>query len=703
MVQIKEMVSQSDSSFKVSISAPCCYRFLIYQPFLQSSLDAFVNNFKFNDFIKSAITSPDLWQFIAELLDGQVQRFLENYFYQIRVANNFESVDDPSDQRTKDVILRQHKNFSEDQIKQYFNYSSQNVNERLDNYEEYMSKQSPQLPQFLHELYPCLPKFMEKINSEFQNAIISALNNINLDKSIIHTNFLPDIEATYRLNKIIPTGSDLHKSGKQVLILEFSDDKNNKTKVIYKPSSILIDCMIIGNNKKINSKNVYIRDNSVAETKDSDEKEALGTPVTLLNNLEEKIENTLSLAQRINSAGNLDTLAIKTYQILPRESNNKSESYGYIEYLTHLPWNERNWLIDILAIVNAKPQADYSNEIQELVIDFENSLMRNTMLSKSPACNDYIATDQTEYLAYSFRCGQLSSLSMLIGMTDMHHDNLLINKLNPVAIDLECSFNIKIDTIAKTGFLSPGAGGASSQKGSMRYAIMVDLTGIQKIRFQVRTKNTLYMLDKNQINPVAPNSNSFIDGFKSIFSILNKRPASIQDWYSDRLVKSMLIRIVPLPTQSFIEARDAALEIEPFHKDWCFKEKLKGYLTSQITSKKQIDFQDETISHNLIEEMRGLSIPTFYMYVNQKILIDSASRLVVDKYCDQTPHEYILNQYQFLTTNNDIIGKLEVELNHRLAAIQSSLNESSEPIMLVVDDSNNENNAISCCSKCTIS
>jgi hypothetical protein len=73
----------------------------------------------------------------------------------------------------------------------------------------------------------------------------TVLDGIDTDLDGMKTSgLLPD---TAQLKGVEFTGSDFHKGGKQVLILRFEDENGKEKKVVYKPSSLMVDSLLYGN------------------------------------------------------------------------------------------------------------------------------------------------------------------------------------------------------------------------------------------------------------------------------------------------------------------------------------------------------------------------------------------------------------------------------------------------------------------------
>jgi len=179
-------------------------------------------------------------------------------------------------------------------------------------YGDYLLKNFPaSISQFLSS-FPRNAQALSKIASNYQSNILTACQRILTDWDMLQRLFV-DTKQLNQLVAIESTGSDFHKGGQQVLILTFSLNPDNSTlKIIYKPSDLEVDCLIMG-------------DTTALKRCDVD----LFTP---------------SLMEILNAS---DTkYPLPTYKILPRhpgsslKPDNKGhlpirDSYGYIEFLSY--------------------------------------------------------------------------------------------------------------------------------------------------------------------------------------------------------------------------------------------------------------------------------------------------------------------------------------------------------------------------------
>jgi hypothetical protein len=233
----------------------------------------------------------------------------------------------------------------------------------------------------------------------FWNNISHCCGRVLADWGTINSVFFPG-RSIQQLTEIKVTDSDPHKGGKQVLILTFDYDK----KIVYKPSDLEADCLLIGQSKVLN---------------DCTNKDLRGF-------FEIKGKKTQSLMEivneRIEKEGKLHPLP--TYKILPCNPGSKTadielrNSYGYLEFLSHEDSDYKIEKIQSKALVDQKIKTRQKQ--------------------------------QATKIAWSETAGQLMALAVTFSLTDMHAENVIAHQYKPYLIDLETSFTNLVEKIQHT-------------------------------------------------------------------------------------------------------------------------------------------------------------------------------------------------------------------------------------------------------------
>jgi hypothetical protein len=284
-------------SIEKTISVPCKQRAKIYEA---SLLEVYEKLKKFQyDYpkCKTALSDNNLLESYVESIDGYIASGVMADFNKCR----------PKLYEKKPANLSDFFN-SEKQYAKTINVKDKKLDElSYNNYFEWLIESKKENEIVGVELFfkrnPRTQHALNKLTSHFINNIALLLKRLIKDWKVIETIFGAKIDST--LTKIETTGSDYHKGGKQVLILTFSTNITH-TKLVYKPSNIVVDCCLVGRITELSEKQK-----------------------TLLQ-VDDIVDVETSIAEIFNSKS--DRIKIPTYSFLPRKDE---EKYGYIEYLSN--------------------------------------------------------------------------------------------------------------------------------------------------------------------------------------------------------------------------------------------------------------------------------------------------------------------------------------------------------------------------------
>lgn len=137
-----------------------------------------------------------------------------------------------------------------------------------------------------------------------------------------------DEDDRIQLIDVSYTGSDVHKIGGGVSILHFEINNKRRKKIIYKPSAVLIDALIIGNIQSISHLSFQF---------DQITRFELGNK-SFFEIVNEYLKKEKMLSDNYE-------IIMPTYKILPIENINESNkkriknAYVYIQFLENDLWN----------------------------------------------------------------------------------------------------------------------------------------------------------------------------------------------------------------------------------------------------------------------------------------------------------------------------------------------------------------------------
>jgi hypothetical protein len=369
------------------------------------------------------------------------------------------------------------------------------------------------------------------IAQNFRNNILQACQRIYNDRAAIAKAFASGAEIS-KLTKIKSTGSDFHKGGKQVLILTFymkvyvsvsiPPPPSLWLNLIYKPSDIETDCLIVGDSATVNAQHHIpqpFQDKSLFEILNT------GIAAALRN------DPTLSLA------------LLPTYRILPMAYTsteppdpvptplgyqlNIRRAYGYIEFLPHShysgPWN-----------FYAFGNSDYKIFPKQ---------------DKNAICRKFYRL-----------IGQISAIAATFSISDLHAENLIVKNYLPYLIDLEISLTLPILEISNTVLYNrtekAGVNGARKEDDfAYRQERVRNILQINDHQEAAFGQNRMMTVTGSLIDPGGGSNPSYIcKGLRDMIDVIQSAnaPHNNQDlnaWIAR--VNNILVRNLPMATGDF--------------------------------------------------------------------------------------------------------------------------------------------------------
>lgn len=258
--------------------------------------------------------------------------------------------------------------------------------------------------------YPITQNAITRITANFQGNLTEAVQRILADRPAI-TALFADLYtglSLRSLSSVRSTGSDFHKGGKQVLILEFTTRSWNgwapfasTLKLVYKPADLEVDCLLYGNASAVNR--------------------AVGGAPFMANSLVELCNAYIAA----HPAPGL--VQMPTYRVLPRNPTSAAappiplhQSYGYLEFLGH-EWTGQSW--------------NWFNYYPFGASDF--------LIFESQPSQPIIEP-------FYHQAGQLLALASTFSLADLHIENVRVTNYQPHLIDLEASLTVTIGSVDET-------------------------------------------------------------------------------------------------------------------------------------------------------------------------------------------------------------------------------------------------------------
>jgi ASC-1-like (ASCH) protein len=388
--------------------------------------------------------------------------------------------------------------------------------------------------------YPAYDPLMSTLANNYKNKMILLIERLTQDIKLIHDGFNKKTESQLIVSHILQTGSDLHRQGGQVLIIEFSNNTDNSNlKIVYKPSSVEADAFITGD-------------------------------INRLSSLDKEYENCKSFVEVINHGlDSLEKRALPTYLIIPKKQFNDAheveDRYGYIEFISHSPWQAINCAEHLEKLIKENsPRVNHeiAGEIDRYYQQQFEEMLKTA--SADDTCNYVLRTSQEEE-DFSFACGCLITVMTTLGIIDMHIENMIVSNKLPVLIDLESSFRIDAMTTIKSTLAFEINRGSFSHKSTTpkEFAQLYNISGLQTPAIEMIEKNrsyTVFQIKNNKAVPYALAQQTVLDGISVTLDIFKNQKELFDKWFQDIKGFDICVRYIPAKTSLFSEFREKIMD-----------------------------------------------------------------------------------------------------------------------------------------------
>jgi hypothetical protein len=355
------------------------------------------------------------------------------------------------------------------------------------------------------------------LGTSFQRNVLTACKRILNDWAYLQHTFANPNCLFDKLIGIQSTGSDFHKGGQQVLILTFKVyPTGGSHQVVYKPSDLEVDCLIIGDSQAVNQFHDPPFQNA-----------------SLMEILNELIEQ--------NPDCGLERFP--TYKILPMNAGTRlqadgngnlpiRDSYGYIEYLEQYDEVSNS---DFFGYNKGKSNFKiYDHQDREAICTRFGALL-----------------------------GQLAACAGIFSISDLHMENLIVHNYLPYMIDLENSLTRKVVMLNETEMLSGVTGAIDAvMVWSKKSAAKDDEKQIGELTTRKPRRNRLWA-HPNRVISTKEYCGAAIRGFVRTMNLVHQALAEpsqqllLAGWFQ-RLQKGAIVRVIPLETGKFSSSIDDA-------------------------------------------------------------------------------------------------------------------------------------------------
>lgn len=406
--------------------------------------------------------------------------------------------------------------------------SVEEAHNQFDQYLRHRAIKAGTYAKYMHATYPNINNFLQRIGTNFYNNTLQAIQRIQNDINLLRHDLLKNLGEPITLLNIHFTNSDLHKQGQQVLILEFANNLNVKKFVVYKPSSVLADAFLVGDMQR-------------------------------LANIDHNFSECSSLLNIFNRHLNesREHPPLPTYLIIPRLEGDPDKirsHYGYLEYVTHQPWQEINYMHMLQESLKVLPpnMRGRNESAQEAVKKHFASFL--SVAARDLEC-DFIARTQEEVNIYSRDCGLLLALLVCIGGTDLHCENMIIHRRRPILIDLEACFTLSGLTPAATACFDH-LFGALMQSSASHESVrcLFDINGIeQKTIIHLQKNRMFHLLAQigNQLRTCQPDRKLLLEGYELGLKLIAANKSGLLNWIKNIERFNIPVRVIPYATNVF--------------------------------------------------------------------------------------------------------------------------------------------------------
>lgn len=460
--------------------------------------------------------------------------------------------------------------------------------------------------------YPIPAHALDRLALNFRSNILEACQRVITDKDLLTHFYNPLYGNSLVINSLLAiksTGSDFHKGGKQVLILTFDisytsyfQSKRETLKVVYKPSDLEVDCLLIGDSAAINA--------------------AIPSGGFMTNSLFEIYNHRLQLYQSVHPDFKGEPLP--TYRILPRNYTSAHtggyplpirEAYGYIQYLNY----EFSGSADDTLFSGYYPNA----ESDYLVFTTQN---------------------ESEIVdAFYRKEGAFAAICCTFSLLDMHIENLRVKQYTPYPIDLEISLTSTVTSVANTLLFGKfGAINANHIEGQDSTWIVEkgNIAGQAYLKraYPIKYKqNRLWRsLPNGRKQLIQVNGNELLRGYLDGMTVLQvcQQNGDFNAWFAR--LPNVLVRYVPYDTSSFKEIRTniliTNLERNPQAAfNAALQEELQARLTQEY-NQYQLGQEPKFLALTDVEsgpDYRNLDIPVFYHRIGTQDIVNSRGAQVL--------------------------------------------------------------------------
>ena len=282
-----------------------------------------------------------------------------------------------------------------------------------------------------------------------------------------------------------------------------------------------------------------------------------------------------------------------------------------------------------------------------------------------------IATDDDKAREYFYNLGGLSAIVDMLGSSDLHHNNILVNETNPIVIDYEL-------------LITPGKGYTSGLMYDLDHSLLS--CSLMPCRRGDSEMSILFALDDdNKCSPVIDGNRKcindypeeFFDGFETIYNRCIERREEIKEFY--RNMKDVCVRHIYRNTRTYVDLLEKTYE-----PVWLNDDNVEDILYEQLSLalKRDGNTGDDKIA--LLETksiIRG-DIPYLYMKAGCKDLY-MEDNVVYPDFFKQSCLDNLIDRIDYLS-KEDLVFEKKL-LNKAMTSVIRA-NKNDYPVIQIQDE-----------------
>ncbi len=388
------------------------------------------------------------------------------------------------------------------------------------------------------------------------------------------------------------SGSDRHDGGQQVMILSMGFSAKQQIKIVYKPFPSLTQALICGDLKTLRQLDISIYG---------------------------KYHEYESIVEIIN----MDLKAeeqLPSYIVYPCQDH--SGEYGFCEYVAYYPSPSKDDSMKLIKNELTKEKRKDGSS-KNTTLDLITNQLKDTDLSEATYILHHPCLSEEQ--AYSANVGATLCFAAMLGIDDLHCENIIVHGTKLFIIDPEVCL-VPTQMLPEVNLcVNDRSGALMFDAKSPHTGYYIEDNKIIPYSIELPAKNQLYVLDGGNFRHCRLDKAFFEAGYQRTLTQFCKKNIQLAKWAAQPSTTCMKLRLLPFSTKTLREElrciidnqlnTDAALReflIEPLHRK-CAADNVIQMPKNFPLFKELIVNVHFAITDRLLADFSVLSIPAFYI------------------------------------------------------------------------------------------